>query len=216
MLQDMLQEHRSVPVTCRTKAAMHATLLGEFAFYIPLRTTVRARSPPLLVSPAGARSMLCCPRCCVVHCTGRPQQQRQATARPPTRAPAHGDEFRAVALAVLATKLRLKLALRALRAAAVGAQQRERLLARLAVCDDRDSERRAFGVRHCCVASSQQMTCRGTMFVSVHSAAYIRSTQAPSLCTLQCFLLPHSTALLPDYPTADIPHANGPPQTVLF
>ena len=85
--------------------------------------------------------------CCAAQ---QQQQQRQVSARPPMRASAHGDEFRAVALAELAAKLLLKLALRALRAAAVGAQQRQRLLARLAVCDDRDLERGVFGMQPRC------------------------------------------------------------------
>jgi len=139
--------------------------------------------------------MTCCLKDIAVRCTGRQQQQRQAAARPPARPPAHSDEFRAVALAELATKLRLKLALRALQAAAVGAQQRRRLLARLAVCDDRDSERGTFGMRPRCVAAIQQMTCHGTMFVSVNTAAFTCHVKAHSLCTLHCYLRP---PLLPD------------------
>ncbi len=57
----------------------------------------------------------------------------------------HGDEFRAVALAALATKLRLKLALTALRAAVVLARQRRRLLMLLDACNERDLQRDVVG-----------------------------------------------------------------------
>ena len=57
----------------------------------------------------------------------------------------HGDEFRAVALAELSTKLRLKLALGALQAAAAVARQRCRLLMLLDACDERDLQREVFG-----------------------------------------------------------------------